>query len=645
MRNVLILGLTLVVSPLAAQEAPRDTARLADIVVTATRLAIPRANVASSVTVISGDALRAEGIVNVADALRSVPGAALAQNGSFGAATSLFLRGGESDYVQVLVDGVAMNGPGGAFNFADLTTDNIDRIEIVAGPSSVLYGSDAVAGVVQIFTRSGRGPAAVESSVRGGTYNSLAADAALRGSGDRFDYSFSVSRFTTDGSYAYNNQDRNLTTSSRVRVTPDSRTDATLTLRYTDATFHYPTDFDGTLVDRNQLTFSAGTAMGVDIGRRISNRLEARVLLAAHETDDGADDQSDSPADTLGFYASSTLNHGRRRSADARANIFLGAPGVLTLGGKLESQAQTGVSESNSQFGTFTSASRNGRYARAGYVQAVLQPVRRVPLTMGGRVDHDESFGLHGTYRFGVSMHPVSGGSLRGTIGTGFKEPTFYESSSITLFGGNPDLKPERSASWDVGFEQGIRGRVFFGATYFSQRFRDMIQYNPAPPPGTPNYQNIAAANAIGVEATARAVLPRGFGFQAAYTYLHTRSTNAGFDTGFDATFVNDSVLLRRPTHSFSASASAATVRGSGSVAVRYVGTRVDRDFAVFPAKRTPLPPYTVVDIAGEAVLHRGEPHLSATFRVENLLDRRYAEILNFPARGRTVLVGGRFGL
>ncbi|HYS21967.1 MAG TPA: TonB-dependent receptor plug domain-containing protein, partial [Gemmatimonadales bacterium] len=134
-----------------------DTVTVTPIVVTATRLPTPAEAVAPTVTVLQGDALRAQGLVSIADALRAVPGAAVVAAGPFGAQTSLFLRGGESDYVKVLLDGVPVNQPGGAFDWANLTLDNVDRIEVLRGPASVLYGSDAVTGVVQIFTRGAAG--------------------------------------------------------------------------------------------------------------------------------------------------------------------------------------------------------------------------------------------------------------------------------------------------------------------------------------------------------------------------------------------------------------------------------------------------------------------------------------------------------
>ena len=156
-------------STVSAQEQSRDTARVDTIVVSASRLLLSRGALPVATTIIAGDDLRARGIASVGEALREVSSAYVAQAGSQGATTSLFLRGGESKYVKVLIDGVPANEAGGTFDFASLTTDNIDRIEIVRGPASVVHGADAVTGVVQVFTRRGRGPGRTEVEVRAGT--------------------------------------------------------------------------------------------------------------------------------------------------------------------------------------------------------------------------------------------------------------------------------------------------------------------------------------------------------------------------------------------------------------------------------------------------------------------------------------------
>src|SRR5438874_12705713 len=204
-----LCALLLVACPVSlAGQTRTDTVELNPVVVTATRIPTAARDLPVAVTVISGAQLRERDIRTVADALRTVPGADVVATNAYGSQTSLFLRGGESDYVKVLIDGVPRHAPGGAYDFANLTTDNVERIEVVRGPASVLYGSDAVTGVVQIVTRRGTGRDRAEASVRGGTYGTLVWDAEASGGTQAAGYSISISRFTSDGMYRCKNQYR-----------------------------------------------------------------------------------------------------------------------------------------------------------------------------------------------------------------------------------------------------------------------------------------------------------------------------------------------------------------------------------------------------------------------------------------------------
>ena len=211
--------LGLVPAALAAQE-PADTTKLAEIVVTATQYPTTPDSVAATVSVIRGDDLRARGIHFVADALREIPGAQVVQNGPYGATTSLFVRGGESDYVKVLVDGVAVNQPGGFFDFGSLTTDNVERIEVLRGPGSVLYGSDAIAGVIQIVTRQGRGRTTAGATGEAGSFSTARLEGTAQGGGEWGGWSASASRLTSDGTYAFNNDYGNTSLTGRLRCPP-----------------------------------------------------------------------------------------------------------------------------------------------------------------------------------------------------------------------------------------------------------------------------------------------------------------------------------------------------------------------------------------------------------------------------------------
>src|SRR2546426_28655 len=317
------LGIVSLVPAVVAAQHPADTVRLEPVVVTATRLPTRAGAVPEAGTGVSGAALRDAGVTSVFDALREVPGAAVFQTGSFGGQTSLFLRGGQSNYVKVLVDGVPLNQPGGSYDFANLTTDNVDRIEVLRGPASVLYGSDAVTGVVQIFTRRGAEPSRATAALEAGTYGARHGIAGVSGGGPGASYSVSLSRFSAAGLYPFNNRYRNDVFSGLVRVTPDPRTDATLSVRYTDDVYHFPTDGGGNVVDRNQFNFENGPTLGLDLGRFLTPRLEARLQLAASQADGGYEDPPDDPADTLGFYTTyRTRANLRRASAEVRGNRY-----------------------------------------------------------------------------------------------------------------------------------------------------------------------------------------------------------------------------------------------------------------------------------------------------------------------------------
>jgi outer membrane cobalamin receptor len=305
-----------------AQES-RDTARLQPVVSTATRVPVPQASAPVAVTVITGETLRARGITHVADALRGVPAAAIAQAGSPGAQTALFLRGGESKYVKVLLDGVPVNEAGGAFDFGTLTIHDVDRIEIVRGPASVLYGSDAVTGVVQIFTRRGSGRPNVGASVRAGTYGTYDSEVTLGGVAGAATFSFGVSSYRTAGIYAFNSDYRNNGMSGLIHLTPDSRSDARLSVRYSDNRFNFPTTGSGIPADSNQFRSQDRLVLGLDVGRFFTPRIEGRLMLASNATDVTGANEPDSPGDSLDFYFTS-IGSTRRRSADARVTAAVG---------------------------------------------------------------------------------------------------------------------------------------------------------------------------------------------------------------------------------------------------------------------------------------------------------------------------------
>lgn len=612
-----LLPLTLsFLMPVSLRAQNPDTAILPPIVVTATRVPVSADAVSSSVTVISGTSLRARGIATVADALRLISGAAVVATGSFGGQTSLFLRGGESDYVKVLVDGVPQNQPGGFYDFANLGTEDVERIEIVRGPVSVLYGSDAVAGVVQVFTRRGLGRTDGRLAFGGGSYRTEWATGAVSGSAGSLGWSATLSRRTSGGVYPVNSSDRRSLAGASLRFTPDARGEARLSVRYADALFHFPTDGTGQVADSDQHTSDRGPSVALEVSRVLSGRLDAAASVAWHKEESRFDDGADSPGDTTAFCCFHSRDVLQRLVVGGRANLHLTA-GTVTAGLEREVQRQSG------------STLDTTRGSTAAYAQVLADLGGTVSLTTGGRLDHNQQFGDHLTGRAGVAWRPAGGTRLRASAGTGFKEPSFFENFATGFARGNPALRPERSTSWEVGGEQALlQDRLTLEATWFDQRFRDFIQYSPAPVGAdSVNYVNIGDATARGLELRMRTAPGRGVVLEAQYTYLRSRDQGTGRR------------LQRRPTHAGSVQLSRRfTAHGAVALAARFIGRREDQDFAVFPAAAVTLPAQAVVDASGAFPLLLG---VEITARVENLLDARYEEVTHFPAPRRTLLVGG----
>lgn len=646
--SALLLAFCALTGSAAAQET-RDTIELREVVATATRLPVDRSAVSASITVLDGEELRRRGIRTVEEALRGVSGAALVQAGSHGAFASLFLRGGESDYVQVLIDGIQVNSPGEHFDFGNLTLENIERIEVMRGPGSVLYGSDAVTGVVQLFTnRVSAHQPRLEFAAQGGlgsrvgsgangVFGSGGVDASLLGGSDRRGYSIGISHFRSDGAYAFNNRHSNTGVTGRLSITPGSATDVAATIRFNHNTFHYPTDGAGLLVDANQRHAADAVAAGIDFGRRLSPRIEARVQLGFNRNEDNYTDAPDHAADTLGFFAFYSDERFQRSSADLRINYRPAARTTVSLGGEYKSQRERGWSRSESEFGPFAGATRDRRTNRAAYVQ-LLGGVGRFHAQAGARFEHNELFGDFATYRGGVAAQLTPWLRARIATGTGFKEPRFYEQFATGFVRGNPALQPEESRSFEAGADV-VRGGVRASATLFAQRFRNLIQYVSAPPPEAPNYTNLAAARADGIEIEIDRAWDR-LSLRGSLTLLDTKVTDAG--SGEDPLFAEDARLIRRPATSAALSGAYAAPSLRVSAAFHYVGERDDLDFQPFPPERVRLAAYTRTDLTVAVPLKPAG--LLATLEIENVFGRSYEEARNFPARGRFMLFGLRYG-
>jgi vitamin B12 transporter len=544
--------------------------------------------------------------------------------------------------VKVLIDGVPVNDPGGAIDFGSLTTDNVDRIELVRGPASVLYGADAVTGVIQIFTRRGTGAPRTIISARGGSYGSSDEDGTVLGALPNGDFSVAIARHDTKGIYAFNNGFHNTVASGGTHLQLTPRTDLRVSLRYNDDVFHYPTDGGGTVSDTNAHLMQDRTTLSAELGHIFTPRIDAHLSLTSEATSGGTDDKPDTPS-SGGFQS---VDRTRRRGSDLRTNVAIPGGAVLTAGVQLEQEDER--TESQSVFGSFQSTSifQASRRNTGVYGQLLGTISDAVTLTAGARSDDNERFGKFGTYRVAGSWRVIGGTHLRASSGTAFREPTFSENYATGFVTGNKDLKPERSTSTEVGLRQTLFGeRISLGVTQFDQRFRNMIDYTGSTEACGASYCNVARAQSNGREFELHLLPVSRLALDANLTHLETKVLTPGFDTTSGGLYHANEQLIRRPTTTWNLGGSYLGDRARVDLRVLHVGSRTDRDFSPFPALPVVSPAYTRADLGADVPFSVGGSGIKSadlTLHVENLFDTNYEAVYNFLSPRRTILAGAR---
>ena len=624
--------------------------------VSATTLPTAASKLASSVTVITSQDLQREQIRTVPDALKTVPGLNVVQTGGPGGQTAVFMRGTNSNHVKVFVDGIDIGDPStpnGAFDFAHLLAGDIELIEVLRGPQSGLYGSDAIGGVISIVTKKGEGPPKLTARVEGGSFGTFNQAAGLSGSQNRFNYSFNVLHFRSTenpvtpldllapGEKRNNDSYDNLTYSTRLGAAVSDILEFNAVARYTDAHLHFtgddyvnfPTPAPEAMQDKqvNHKLFTRGEAVWSLFDGKFKNYFGINYT---NQWSWNFDPNPDSFT-PFGSVAPPSTNVGARTQYDWRgvANVMPGQTLVLGLQHETENlRTDSTGSVVGGVFVPVTTTAQNTN--KAGYAELQSDFAERFFLVSNIRYDDNESFGPHTTWRVAPALIvPGTETKLKGSYGTGFKAPTLTElyvnNPSIGQVA-NPNLRPEISEGYDYGFEQPLfKGRLRFGATYFHNDITDLIvaQFNPAT--FTFVYKNIGSAETHGVEAFAAAVLSEQLKVRADYTWTSTQDKTTGLG------------LLRRPGHKLSVSTIWTPRDGlTLSATVLHVSSWVDvnRDTAVF-IPRLNAKPYTTVNLAGEYAVN---PHLTMFARIDNLFNYQYQNPYGFDRPGFGVYGGVR---
>jgi vitamin B12 transporter len=642
------LKVTLAVAPV--QEA---------VVVSATRTEAPLGQVASSVTVFSAADIAARQNPMVIDLLRTAPSAVVVSNGSHGQVASLFLRGGESNYTKVLLDGIPINEPGGTFDFGALTTENIGRIELVRGAQSALFGSDAMSGVLQLFTaRAATGAPRGSVAVEGGTFGTFRASASASGRvGQGFDYSVGAAQYSTDNDVPNNEFDNTTLSGSAGFTLP-----AHATLRVTgraelgkvgtpgQTAFGRP-DLDASYTRHNGV---GGVSFVQDVTPSFTQRA-SYALSVAHQTNSNLlidpDYTPSFEGHTAPFVFSDfpydSFNDLRRHyanyQADWRVPTSRGAVGTHLLTFAADYDGERGTFEDR-MAGTTLSPSRNN----VGFTVQEQALWSRVFVTGGLRIEHNDSFGSAVVPRGSIAyiVHQPSGSlgetTIKASAGLGIKEPTLTQSFSTSpFFLGNPDLDAERSKTFDLGVEQRfLADRARIEATWFANRYKDIISTQTLSfVPFVSQYFNIGLTRAQGAELSGDLAPAPGLLIRGGYTLLASKIIDSTSPN--NPVFEEGQWLFRRPRHSGYVGLAWARDRLTADVSAVFIGRRVDSDFSSLEPPIESNDGYMTWDLRAA---FRVVGPLSITGAVDNLTDADYMDPLGYPALGRALRIGLRAG-
>ncbi|NQV22205.1 MAG: TonB-dependent receptor [Rhodospirillales bacterium] len=609
-----------------------------EIIVTATRVAIPLSRVSSSVTVITADEIMRRQLRTLPDVLEAVPGLRLVQQGGAGHQTSIFSRGTNSNHTLILVDGIEVadpSNPSRTFETANFLASEIERVEVVRGSQGALYGSDAIGSVINIVTKRGVGAPSFFASVEGGGFDTVNSRAGVRGATERLDYNFSVEHFETNGETVTpakfrkglpSDEDghQSLTVSGKFGVQVTDQVRANVVGRYIDTATELD-EFQAEDPDSRSESEQYFVRTEV-VANLFDGRWDSTVGAAYtqhNRTNVNPDDVVNPGAFRLGESAGEMLKF------DWQNDVRLIDGHVFTLGFEDETERFDRYERSLSGgFSSMTDVSARANI-KAFYFQDGFEYFGRLFGTAGVRVTDHDRFGTEVTYQFApVYQHPETGTRVKASVSTGFRAPSLAElfgrdafdgPFGASTFVGNPDLDPEESIAWEIGVEQELLdGRVELGATYFDVTIDDLITTNTTFTSLTDRNE----ADIHGVESFVDLQLLNNLSMRADFTFTRSEDNN-----GFD--------LLRRPKKKLDVDVNYRPLTGANlGVSVHYVDPT--KDFVGFSVGE--IGGHTVVNLTGsydvlENVTFHG--------RIDNLFNREYLVTNSFRGTG----IGAFFGV
>jgi vitamin B12 transporter len=655
-RRALFAGACLAVSQFLPALAFAD--ELPEIIVTADRVEEPATKTGSSITVISAAEIERTGARGVADVLRSVPGVDVHETGGIGTNTSVAIRGSNAGETLVLIDGIRVGDPSqtdGSLDFGNLAVTDIERIEVLRGPQSALYGSDAMGGVINIITRKGTKKPHRSVMIEAGSYGTIHTRESLSGGDDVWTYAFSIDALHSDGFPRYGYRiDKPIVIGDGVTPLPPLPADdptnrggatgrvsyrisdsATIEtgfaaygnmIRFDNPFATVPSDVFSHYNHSNAEIFDAYTRLVVDTGP-----LESKLTVFGNITDrtiweaEGCFDASFTAFNCKSGFV------GARIGAEYQGDLKLGPYGVLTFGARTETETASTSQSPNPDDGSFTPISAQ-QITNSIFAQHQFTLWNRLDLTYGGRIDSVEGGQTFETWRTTAAYRIDEWGTkFHASAGTGAKVPTLYQRFSQF---GDPNLQPEQSFGFDFGVDQKLlNDRVVASVTAFDNQYRNLIDFSAAPS-CTPFqlatdfgcYYNVGRAETKGIEVSGDVVLvPDEWRAKASYTFMEAKDLTTG------------ATLLQRPTNKATVSL---IFDGIPKLEIEPRLTLVSSRYDFGTVSTVELAPYAKLDIFAN---YKFDDNLTLFARIENLTNAAYEESFNYGVAGRSYYAGVKY--
>jgi outer membrane cobalamin receptor len=611
------------------------------VVVTATRTPALAEDTGASISTLESGQLEAMQAAASSDAIRFLPGAVVNTAGQRGGLSSLFVRGGDSTYNKVIVDGVTVNEPGGTFDFGTLPLTQANRVEFLRGAQSTLYGTDAMTSVVQVFTRAGstRTPE-LRFGADGGNFSTANGFASLAGAESRFDYNAFAEQFNTNGS-GINDAYSDSLQGANLGVALNQNVVLRLHLRHSNSHTGVPGewDFNNSPLqppDPSEWSQYDNLLGNLELSVTEPNGWQHRFsgfdyLYRYNELNVNGD------AARVFDYSSHEVDRINRGGFEYQGDYSERAWAHTTFGYRVENE--------NGFVGDVNFGQTHGQRLENDFYGQQQLTWKRLSAVVGGRLVHNSAFGNIGVPRVALTFLAARGGEmfsgtrLRFSYATGFKEPRLEETyAGLPYTFPNPALKPEKVRAFEAGLQQEfLHGKYLFNATYFNNLFRDQINYEEVDLVNfIGQYFNVNQAFAQGAEVELQAKVRSRLSLNAAYTYTSTQILEN--PAPIDGQDLVGQPLLRRPKHSATLLLSYLGSRWGGNLSGSFVGRRPDDDFDGFNI--THAAGYVRADLGAWRAINS---RVTAYANLENALDRRYNEVVGYPALPINFRAGFRF--